>query len=439
MELPYFNSITMTAIDPMHCLYEGTAKHMFRIWKDDGTIDDSKLGEIDKRIQAIDGSTQIGGVASRMSVRTKLNADEWKNWTLFYSLLVLKGILPDKKMKNWHTFVTACRILTRPAITRNQLKIVENLLLKFGREFSTLYGSTRVTPNMHFQCHITECIVNLGSVYTFWLFSFERFNGFLGKFKTNGKDTEKIIMRNMNLEQELYRIGHNVRKDLGANYGKCLDIFARTSDKMVKEAATDLYIMTKLPTDRCGELWDNLVGIDIVGKTKPIKLDEDDLHLLKGTYSVLYLNQTISVGDLCRFALEAENVNVVGEMFSAHRDGRRSRFSRIIASWYDPSGICLDNQSFRQGTIQRFLKHSITINGSIKQHLFAAVRWNVKYPYDLGYLLPIDVVYQERFEEPSFATFLPVQRIHSTYIAMTKIIGGSPVSVTIPIERKWLL
>ena len=33
---------------------------------------------------------------------------------------------------------------------------------------------------MHLHTHITDCILDYGPVYSFWLYSFERYNGILG-------------------------------------------------------------------------------------------------------------------------------------------------------------------------------------------------------------------------------------------------------------------
>lgn len=213
MELPYYDSIQMTAVDPMHCLFLGVAKHVFKIWREDDTLNDEKLAAVDEKLLKFDGSTKIGSVPKRLSLRMKLTAEEWKNWTLYYSLIALQGIIPNEKLRNWHTFVKACRIISKPVISKTQLLIVDGLLVKFGKEFTKIYGAERVTANMHFACHLSECIENLGSIYTSWLFAFERYNGFLGKFNSNGRNIEETLMRNMCLERHMNRIGYEIRSE----------------------------------------------------------------------------------------------------------------------------------------------------------------------------------------------------------------------------------
>ena len=42
-----------------------------------------------------------------------------------------------------------------------------------------ILGQEYVTPNMHLHGHLIERLFDYGPIYSFWLFSFERFNGLL--------------------------------------------------------------------------------------------------------------------------------------------------------------------------------------------------------------------------------------------------------------------
>ena len=48
---------------------------------------------------------------------------------------------------------------------------------------------------MHLHQHIKNCILDYGPIASFWVFSFERYNGFLGKYPTNNRSVEVQIMR----------------------------------------------------------------------------------------------------------------------------------------------------------------------------------------------------------------------------------------------------
>ena len=48
---------------------------------------------------------------------------------------------------------------------------------------------------MHLHLHLSDCYKDYGPCYSFWLFSFERYNGILGRFHTNHQAVEIQIMR----------------------------------------------------------------------------------------------------------------------------------------------------------------------------------------------------------------------------------------------------
>ena len=64
----------------------------------------------------------------------------------------------------------------------------------FGRRLKNLYGERYITPNMHMQCHLCDCVRDYGPLHSFWLFSFERYNGLLGKQPTNNRAIECQLM-----------------------------------------------------------------------------------------------------------------------------------------------------------------------------------------------------------------------------------------------------
>ena len=64
------------------------------------------------------------------------------------------------------------------------------VLMHFCRRFGQLYGKEAITPNMHLHAHLRECIQDYGPIYSFWLFSFERYNGMLGNFPNNQRSIE---------------------------------------------------------------------------------------------------------------------------------------------------------------------------------------------------------------------------------------------------------
>lgn len=54
---------------------------------------------------------------------------------------------------------------------------------------------------MHLYSHLVDSVLDYGPVYSFWLFSFERYNGILGEFGTNQRAVEIQVMRKFTSSQ----------------------------------------------------------------------------------------------------------------------------------------------------------------------------------------------------------------------------------------------
>lgn len=205
MQLEYFNCIRFTIIDPMHNLFLGTAKHMVKnIWLPNKKLKHADLKSIQVMIDSMKVPSNMGRIPNKIaSSFGSFTSDQWKLWTVVYSEFTLKEFLPSEDYKLWLFFVKACRILTAPIITIRSLGEAHSFLMQFCKKFESMYGQMEVTPNMHLHTHIINCVLDYGPVHNFWLFSFERFNGILGDFKTNQRAVEIQLMRKFLRDQEI--------------------------------------------------------------------------------------------------------------------------------------------------------------------------------------------------------------------------------------------
>lgn len=95
----------------------------------------------------------------------------------------------------WHSSVLACFYLSKNAISDVEIKQANLLLLKFCKTVEELYGKEAISSNMHLHAHLCKCLNDYGSVYNFWLFSFERYNGILGNYPTNKRSITSQLMQ----------------------------------------------------------------------------------------------------------------------------------------------------------------------------------------------------------------------------------------------------
>ena len=195
LDLEYFDVVRFCTVDPMHNLFLGTAKYVFKLWDKRGIITRKGMKSVEEKIEKMDVPTDVGRLPKKISSNYgSYTAMQWKNWTLIYSVFALKDVLHDDHLRCWQSFVLACKYLWRANISIIDLQRADFLLLKFCREFQHFYGKTSITPNMHLHCHLKEISQDHGPVYSFWCFSFERYNGIMGSITTNKRSLELQLM-----------------------------------------------------------------------------------------------------------------------------------------------------------------------------------------------------------------------------------------------------
>ena len=195
--LRYFNPVACTIVDPMHNLFLGTAKRMAKLWIHIGDLRPAMLRAMQRAANSIVLPPDYVALKRKIEGNFSfMTADDWKSWILVYSPLVLQGHISRDKLNHWLLFVNACRALVRPAITETDLAAAHAGLLAFCRGVEEIYGPSEVTPNMHLHIHLKETVEKFSSLYNFWLFSFERYNGYIKDINTNQKDSfETTFMR----------------------------------------------------------------------------------------------------------------------------------------------------------------------------------------------------------------------------------------------------
>ena len=90
LKLPYFDPVRMTLIDPMHNLFLGSAKHFTKdILIGMGNLSKADLGVIHKRISITQVPLDMGRLPSRIDSGSTFTAQQWMNWTLYFSVFCL--------------------------------------------------------------------------------------------------------------------------------------------------------------------------------------------------------------------------------------------------------------------------------------------------------------------------------------------------------------
>ena len=192
----------MLILDPMHNLYIGTAKTIIGVWIKQGILRQSDLKIINSRIACIVIPTNVSFSALPPTVEhtSSFTAEQMMIWVNYYSLYCLYELLPQNHYECWRHFVLASRLLSKRCITANEVSIADRFLLQFCCRVQNLYGDATITPNMHMHGHLADSVLDFGPTASFWLFSFERYNGILGDQPTNNRSIEVQLMNRFMLD-----------------------------------------------------------------------------------------------------------------------------------------------------------------------------------------------------------------------------------------------
>ena len=434
LELDYFSPSKFSVVEPMHNLFLGTAKRFFVHWVETELLSKAALETIGERVAEFNTPADIGRLPTNIATNySQFTADEWKNWVLVYSLFSLQGLLPERHMLMWQKFVLACRELCQPTMRLIRLSIADRLLLQVAKMAEELYGAAFLTPNMHLHGHLKESVERFGSIYGFWAFSFERFNGFLSDFPTNNRSVEIQIMRKF---QQIGFAADLKYSDLGDFSNYFSEFCKDDKDDSPQIPSPKLPTAPEEPISmQDPNVWTDLSLLQVKQEAYTlVSLSQLERQHLKVMYNTLY-NSTISDDDIARVGKKYSTVYWTNEMYGSVSSSRCKNYRMLIAKWAGDDS-CLDPHfgDSRPGKVLYYLMHSVEIETCIKVHLLAYVEWFKKTDVDLGLRNPV-TVWQKRVQNDGPASYIPIQRIMGKCAWTTKKHGQQSFIVVSPLPR----
>ena len=190
LRLPYMDPIRFAVVDPMHCLFLGIAKWIIQsIFIKENKLNSEQLRAAQRRMDNVQLPSDIGRIPPKIAIGegfSKLTADQWKTFIMIYATTILWDMLDDNDRKILGHFVRACNLLVARFVTEDDLQEAQERLRGMSINIERTYGPEFITSNIHLSMNIPECIQDYGSVYSFWLFPYERLNGYIGKPNISG-------------------------------------------------------------------------------------------------------------------------------------------------------------------------------------------------------------------------------------------------------------
>ena len=440
LDLEYVDIIRCCSVDPMHNLFLGTAKYVFKLWDKQGIIGKKQMKELEKHIEEMDVPTDVGRLPKKISSNYgSYTAEQWKNWTLIYSMFALKDVIGDNHLRCWQTFVLACKYLCQYTVSTTDLQRADMLLVIFCKEFEKLYSKKSVTPNMHLHCNLKDIIMDHGPVHSYWCFSFERYNGIMGRVSTQKRYLVLQLMRKLILS----RFPHSFQLPLQYQTEfEALMFNPSSSNEVCNDyspllTATRLHdIPTTIPIHSVN--WADLNGIKLPFNYKIQTLEIEDQDALFAVYASLYPDLPITRTTMAETIKKYASVIIGNQRYSSKLECRSLRSARIYASWAttNEGALNLDTINFYAGYVLYFFSHSIKLNEKFVNHTFASVLWHKPDQDPDQFGNPTKTWKLNDFLVHGPSRFMPVQRIYCRFASAQTLIDGENKIVTVPLDRK---
>ncbi|CAF0800918.1 unnamed protein product [Brachionus calyciflorus] len=163
-------------LDYMHLSLEGMTNWFLDHWLSD-TNTPYYLGRVllllDKRAMKAKYPIEFSRRQRSFNERNRFKANELRNLAFYLIPAVMFDFLPAEYYNNVLCYLVFLRILTKEAITLEDLDDAKNLIIFFYKSFEKLYGVEAVTFNLHGHIHLVDQVKKFGPINKISTFPFE--------------------------------------------------------------------------------------------------------------------------------------------------------------------------------------------------------------------------------------------------------------------------
>ena len=194
----------------MHCVCLGVTRQFVNMWMDSRQHEKSfyigrSEDEINARLHSIEVPGEISRAPRSIGDRNHWKASEWRAF-IFYSLVILRGILPSTHLKHFFLFVYGVYTLLGDSITQDSIDSAEACLTKFVIEVEELYGLKCCTFNVHQLIHLAQSVRDCGPLWSSAAFMFESNNHILQKMFHGTQHIPKQIVETYVITKSMHAL-----------------------------------------------------------------------------------------------------------------------------------------------------------------------------------------------------------------------------------------
>lgn len=207
ISIPNFDVVHNFSLDYMHVVCLGVVKKILMLWKgtlgigrrnvNNQKLNNRKIRNISDRLMSFKTCIPCDFVRKARSLDelARWKATEYRLFLLYVGVVSIHSIVPKKLYQNFLSLSVAMTIYLSPNY-RDLAEIAKYIMLKFVKDFGSLYGNHFISHNVHALIHLFDDYNSFGSLDSVSCFKFENYMGQLKKLvRKSDKPLQQVVRR----------------------------------------------------------------------------------------------------------------------------------------------------------------------------------------------------------------------------------------------------
>ena len=313
-------------------------------------------------------------------------------------------------------------------ISLDEINSADELMRLFFIKAESLYGSRFLTINAHLHLHLQNVFKDYGPCYGYWLFSFERYNGMLGRYHTNQLSIEIQLMRrfieNMHIKSKVNTDSFSpehlslLSNLLGARSGGTANktLFGQSIFVSDEHVFLQEYANVKLSPPFVLHYFDSVL-----------------LSYLRLCYQKIIPDvDVLEVPQLCRRYKYAT-------WWSQHLNSSKKTPLCILAKWIGGDGEINCDNEICAGIVKYFFSQRLLVGNDYVEVNMAYIKWLQEHSCKNSLLKPVEIWCCDLYKPVGAASFMPIERIQEVCVTCNLSINDEIVTAVNPIRKKIFL
>ena len=246
INLRHFDFIKGFVPDSLHCCCEGVSSQFLEYYLKGLTVD--QINFLDNILLNIKAPSQIERLSRPITDKGHWTARDYENFTLYYSIPLLRMFVSSKKIKHWSLYVSSFYKLQSSSIKRSELNRINQDLRRFVYETEKLYSATALTYNVHQMIHLTESVYYWGPIWAHSTYCFETANKRIQDAIFSAKGVHEQIIRFSNFQISMNIIENVIEADMPEEVKEyCDEMTFRKTKKARKSLGVTYFGSSQVP------------------------------------------------------------------------------------------------------------------------------------------------------------------------------------------------